>query len=105
MEVTTGSLGQGLSVGCGLAYALRKRGSPGRVFVLLSDAECNEGQVWEAAMFAYHHRLANLVVVVDVNGMQALGRTRTCWTWTRWPCAGRRSAGSPARPTATTRRP
>ena len=76
VEITTGSLGQGLSVGCGLAYALRKRGSPARVFVLLSDAECNEGQVWEAAMFAYHHRLANLVVVVDVNGMQALGRTR-----------------------------
>jgi transketolase len=45
------------------------------VFVLLSDAECNEGQVWEAAMFAAHHRLDNLVAVVDVNGMQALGRT------------------------------
>lgn len=76
VEVSTGSLGQGLSVGCGLAYALRQRGSPARVFVLLSDAECNEGQVWEAAMFASHHRLANLVAVIDVNGMQALGRTR-----------------------------
>src|SRR5262249_44590395 len=76
VEVTTGSLGQGLSVGCGIAYALRSRGSPARVFALLSDAECNEGQVWEAAMFAGHHRLNNLVVVVDDNGMQALGRTR-----------------------------
>jgi transketolase len=76
VEVSTGSLGQGLSVGCGLAYALRTRGSSARVFVLLSDAECNEGQVWEAAMFAAHHRLSNLIAVVDVNGMQALGRTR-----------------------------
>lgn len=76
VEVSTGSLGQGLSVGCGLALALRRRSSPARVFVLLSDAECNEGQVWEAAMFAAHHRLANLVAVVDVNGLQALGRTR-----------------------------
>jgi transketolase len=76
VEISTGSLGQGLSVGCGLAYALLQRGSPARVFVLLSDAECNEGQVWEAAMFASHHRLTNLVAVVDVNGMQALGRTR-----------------------------
>jgi transketolase len=76
VEVSTGSLGQGLSVGCGLALALRKRRSPGRVFVLMSDAECNEGQVWEAAMFASHHRLDNLVAVIDVNGMQALGRTR-----------------------------
>ncbi len=76
VEISTGSLGQGLSVGCGLARALQKRGSPARVFVLLSDAECNEGQVWEAAMFAAHHKLMNLVAVIDVNGMQALGRTR-----------------------------
>jgi transketolase len=76
VEFSTGSLGQGLSVACGLALALRRRGSSARVFVLLSDAECNEGQVWEAAMFAAHHRLDNLVAVVDVNGMQALGHTR-----------------------------
>jgi transketolase len=76
VEVATGSLGQGLSVACGLALALRRRGSPARVFVLLSDAECNEGQVWEAASFAAHHRLDNLVAVIDLNGMQALGRTR-----------------------------
>jgi transketolase len=75
VEVGTGSLGQGLSVGCGLAYALRARRSPARVFVLVSDAECNEGQVWEAAMFAAHQRLNNLIVIVDVNGMQAMGAT------------------------------
>jgi transketolase len=75
VEVTTGSLGQGLSVGCGLAHALKQRGSPARVFVLLSDAECNEGQVWEAAAFAAHHRLNNLVAIIDLNGMQAMGPT------------------------------
>jgi transketolase len=76
VDVSTGSLGQGLSIGCGLAYGLRLKDSPGRVFVLLSDAECNEGQVWEAAMFAAHHGLSNLTAVVDVNGCQALGQTR-----------------------------
>jgi transketolase len=75
VELSTGSLGQGLSVGCGLAYGLRQRKSPARVYILLSDAECNEGQVWEAAMFAAHHRLTNLVAIVDVNGMQAMGPT------------------------------
>jgi transketolase len=76
VEISTGSLGQGLSVACGIALALRRRHSPARVFVLMSDAECNEGQVWEAAMFAAHHRLDNLIALVDVNGMQAMGQTR-----------------------------
>jgi transketolase len=76
VDVATGSLGQGLSIGCGLAYGLRLKRSPARVFVLVSDAECNEGQVWEAAMFAAHHKLNNLTVVVDLNGSQALGPTR-----------------------------
>jgi transketolase len=75
VEVGTGSLGQGLSVACGLALALRRRGSPARVFALLSDAECNEGQTWEAVMLAAHHRLDNLIALVDCNGMQALGPT------------------------------
>jgi transketolase len=52
------------------------QGSQRRVFVLLSDAECNEGSVWEAVMFAAQHRLSNLVALVDVNGQQALGLTR-----------------------------
>lgn len=76
VEVSTGSLGQGLSIGCGIAYAARLRGRPSRTYVLVSDAECNEGQVWEAALFAAHHRLANLCVIVDLNGLQALGYTR-----------------------------
>jgi transketolase len=76
IEVSTGSLGMGLSIGAGLALSFARRKSRARVFVLLSDAELDEGSVWEAVMFAAHHRLANLVAVVDLNGMQALGRTR-----------------------------
>jgi transketolase len=76
VEVTTGSLGQGLSVACGLALGQRLKRQSGRVFALLSDAECNEGQVWEAAQFATHHSLEHLVAVIDMNGMQALGATR-----------------------------
>jgi len=76
VDVSTGSLGQGLSVGCGLAYGFRLRQGASRVFALLSDAECNEGQVWEAALFAGHHRLSNLCAIIDLNGLQALGHTR-----------------------------
>jgi transketolase len=76
VEICTGSLGQGLSVACGIALALQRRKSPARVVALLSDAELNEGQVWEAAQFAAHHRLENLVALVDANGSQALGPTR-----------------------------
>jgi transketolase len=76
IDFSTGSLGQGLSVGAGAALAARLQGSRRRVFVLVSDAECNEGSVWEAAMFAAHHRLANLTAIVDANGQQALGYTR-----------------------------
>jgi transketolase len=76
VDFSTGSLGQGLSIACGAALAARRQGSARRVFALLSDAEQNEGSVWEAAMFAAHHRLANLIAIVDVNGQQALGYTR-----------------------------
>jgi transketolase len=75
VDVSTGSLGLSLSVACGLAYGLRLKGVEARVFVLLSDAECNEGQVWEAAMFAAHHGLTGVRAIVDVNGLQALGHT------------------------------
>ena len=77
VDFATGSLGHGLSVGAGAALAARLGPLPRRVFVLMSDAECNEGSVWEAVMFAAHHQLANLVAIVDVNGQQALGYTRT----------------------------
>ena len=76
IDFSTGSLGQGLSVGAGAALAARLQGSRRRVFVLVSDAECNEGALWEAAMFAAHHRLTNLTAIVDANGQQALGYTR-----------------------------
>ncbi|MBX7102704.1 MAG: transketolase [Gemmataceae bacterium] len=75
VELSTGSLGHGLSVGCGLALAARQTGSPSRAIVLLSDGELNEGSVWEAAMFAGHHRLESLLAIVDVNGWQSFGRT------------------------------
>lgn len=76
VDFTTGSLGQGLTVGTGAALAARMQGSQRRAFVLVSDGECNEGSVWEAAMFAAHQRLANLAVVIDLNGQQAFGYTR-----------------------------
>jgi transketolase len=75
VDFSTGSLGHGLSMGAGAALAARLQGSRRRVFVLVSDAECNEGSLWEAVMFAAHHRLANLVAIVDLNGQQAFGYT------------------------------
>jgi transketolase len=75
IDFSTGSLGQGLTFGAGAALAARLQGSSRRVFVLLSDAELNEGSVWESVMFAAHHGLANLVAIVDLNGQQALGYT------------------------------
>jgi transketolase len=76
VDFTSGSLGQGLSTACGAALAARLDRSERRVYCLLSDAECNEGSTWEAAMFAGHRRLGNLTAIVDVNGQQALGYTR-----------------------------
>jgi len=76
VDFSTGSLGMGLGYAAGAALAARMQTSPRRAFALLSDAECNEGAVWEAAMFAAHHRLANLTAVIDCNGQQALGHTK-----------------------------
>ena len=70
VEMSGGSLGQGLSFGVGTALAARLDGRPSRVFVLLGDGECDEGQVWEAAMSASHYGLDNLVAFVDRNGIQ-----------------------------------
>ena len=75
VEVSTGSLGQGLSVAAGAAAGLKLDGAPQTVFALLGDGECQEGQVWEAAMFAAHRKLDNLVAIVDRNGLQIDGRT------------------------------
>lgn len=75
VDFSTGSLGHGLAMGAGAALAARLQGSSRRVFVLVSDAECNEGALWESVMFAAHHRLSNLVAIIDLNGQQALGYT------------------------------
>lgn len=74
IELSTGSLGHGLAVATGMALAGRRQGAPWRVFALLSDGECDEGSVWEAALFAPHHQLGNLVAIVDYNKIQSLGR-------------------------------
>src|SRR5499427_5540768 len=76
VEASTGALGHGLSIGLGMALHLRLAKSSSRVFVILGDGECNEGSVWEAAMCADKHRLANLTAVVDYNRHQAYGSTR-----------------------------
>lgn len=76
VDVSTGSLGQGLSVACGMALAAKRDGSGIRVFTLLGDGECNEGQVWEAAMFASKYGLDNLIAAVDSNGLQFDGMSR-----------------------------
>lgn len=72
VELSTGSLGHGLSVGAGMALAAKLRRAAWRTFVVLSDGECDEGSIWEAAMFAAHHRLDNLVATVDYNKLQSL---------------------------------
>lgn len=72
VEVSTGSLGHGLSIACGMSLGLR--GTESRVFVLLSDGECDEGSTWEAVLFAGHHRLENLIVIIDYNKLQSFGR-------------------------------
>ena len=76
IDFSTGSLGLGLSFGCGAALAARMQNSQRRIFVIVSDAECNEGALWEAVMFAAHRRLSNITAIVDANGQQALGYTR-----------------------------
>jgi transketolase len=72
VEVSTGSLGHGLPIGCGLAFAGKLDGWPYRVFTILSDGECDEGSTWEAAMFAPQHNLDNLIAIVDYNKIQSL---------------------------------
>ena len=75
VEMSTGALGHGLSVGIGLAVAAKKDHKKHRVFVLMGDGETQEGSVWEAAMFASHHKLDNLVGIVDRNKLQIDGCT------------------------------
>jgi transketolase len=73
VEVSTGSLGHGLSIGCGMALAGKRDGRPYRVFAMLSDGELDEGSNWESILFAPHHKLDNLVAIVDYNKIQSFG--------------------------------
>lgn len=75
VEVSTGSLGHGLSIGAGMSRASLRRTEPFRVVVILSDGECDEGSTWEAALFAGHHHLSPLIAIVDYNKMQSLTTT------------------------------
>jgi transketolase len=72
VEFSTGSLGHGLSVATGMALAIQRRRENSRVFCLMSDGECDEGSIWEAAMFASHHKINNLVAIIDYNKIQSL---------------------------------
>lgn len=72
VELSTGSLGHGLPVGVGMAQAAKLKSATHRVFVLLSDGECDEGSNWEAMLFAAHHELDNLIAIIDYNKLQSL---------------------------------
>jgi transketolase len=73
VELSTGSLGHGLPVACGLALGAKRLGHTYRTVVMLSDGELDEGSNWEAFLFAGHHHLDNLTVIIDANGIQSLG--------------------------------
>ena len=73
IDMSTGSLGQGISAACGMALSAKHMGKSCRVYTLLGDGELQEGQVWEAMMFAHHYKLDNLCVVIDNNGLQIDG--------------------------------
>ena len=75
IDMSSGSLGQGISAACGMALAAKMDKKDWRVYTVLGDGECEEGEVWEAAMFAGHKNLDNLTVIVDVNGLQIDGTT------------------------------
>ena len=75
IEVSTGSLGQGLSIASGIALANKKDNKTNRTFVLLGDGECNEGMVWEAVLFASHQKLNNIIAIIDYNKLQGFGPT------------------------------
>lgn len=75
VDISTGSLGQGLSIGLGMAIASKLQKNSFKVYVLIGDGECQEGQIWEAAMFASHYKLDNLIAIIDKNRYQVSGST------------------------------
>ncbi|ARP93706.1 transketolase [Bordetella genomosp. 13] len=101
MEISGGSLGQGLSIGVGMALALKHKGNPAFVYNSMSDGELDEGSTWEAAMGAAHHRLDNLICLVDINNQQAdgpsgkvLGFEPLLDKWTSFGWHAQRAAGN-----------
>lgn len=74
IEATFGSLGHGLSLGIGMSLAIKHRNLPSKVYVLIGDGECAEGSIWEAVNFAGHHKINNLICIVDNNNLQIMGR-------------------------------
>jgi transketolase len=76
VELSSGALGHGLPVGCGLALAAKREGQASRTFVLASDGELDEGSNWEAILFAPQHHLDNLTLIIDYNGIQSFGTTK-----------------------------
>jgi transketolase len=78
IEATTGSLGHGFGLGCGHALSALRSNQSYMTYVIVSDGECYEGSVWEAAMFAANYELSNLIVIVDRNGQCILGETESC---------------------------
>lgn len=75
LEVTSGSLGHGFSVGVGIAMGLQRQRTDQKVYAIVGDGELNEGPIWEGALVAAHHRIDNLMLIVDKNGFQAMGST------------------------------
>lgn len=77
IEITTGSLGHGVCVACGMALNAKLKKLDYKTYAIVGDGECNEGSVWETVMLAHQYKLDNFTVIVDVNGMQAMGETKT----------------------------
>tara|TARA_Y100000590_G_scaffold165151_1_gene189162 strand:+ start:3604 stop:4416 length:813 start_codon:yes stop_codon:yes gene_type:complete len=75
IEISSGSLGQGLAIGAGISLINKKDNKKNKTFVLLGDGECNEGMIWETALFASHQKLSNLLAIIDYNKLQGLGST------------------------------
>ena len=75
LEVTSGTLGHGLSIAVGIAYASFLKNTDQKVYAIIGDGEANEGPIWEAIQFAAHHKLSNLMIIVDKNNYQAMGKT------------------------------
>ena len=78
INATTGSLGHGIGIGAGIAFSLKKKGLNKKVFVIISEGELYEGSTWESLMFASHHKLNNLHIIIDRNNLIILGKTEEC---------------------------